>query len=543
MLNRYIKITPLMKTTEPADIQISGFKLFSGDDQVDISNANININFVPVAGNAAMVKRDTIVIGEALVIPKAHTRGRAAIYIDLTENKSFDAFQIGFGESQSASLTKFKIEYSNDGVTYRRFADVTYNVRMKYRNPWTFSGLSAKSTTGFPGLIQRSLHHQFINYQNPIQNRNDYPRQHNVYIGNDGRSMFTRRGQQDIFNGDNSFGSQMQTTLTGLLRRGKYYFEVTANSGINMPGRGAGWYMGINMETRNSGQPGGSWGDWVAGAPVGAVWPTDAAVFSLSTRYSGIRPSNNSYRVNQTLIGGPVPPDFTDRPDGKKGFLGGFAVDTVTGIVRVVNSPFTPEFQFNGDTFVSLMEGNPDNTDKRCYFSIFAPGRHDSCNMDLTFNFGQDAFIGAPPAGFDDRIGMRWELEIDPNAQIYIDADPMDHATKFIPWTNRKDYTDEDVGGKIPSARDCMVDPMLKYYIKGKVTDKDGKFYKRTMELYTFPQMQLVASCASSAEDGTYEFLNLWNRDYIVVSTDDINHKFQSEMIGPLKPVLMDPTK
>ena len=109
MLNRYVRITPQMKTTEPVDIEISGFKLFSGDNQVDISAAEIRINFIPVAGNAAMVKRDTIVIGEALVIPANRTRGSGAIYIDLIENKNFDAFQIGFGSSQAKSLTKLKV--------------------------------------------------------------------------------------------------------------------------------------------------------------------------------------------------------------------------------------------------------------------------------------------------------------------------------------------------------------------------------------------------------------------------------------------------
>lgn len=542
MLNRYIKLTPLMKTTEPVDIELSGFKLFSGDDQIDISDAVVTINFTPVAGNVDIVKRSTITIGEALVIPAARTRGGAAIYIDLVDNKSFDAFQIGFGSSQASSMLKFKLEYSNDGVVYRRFADVTYNVRMKYRNPWTFSGLSDKATTGFPGMLQRSLHHQFVNYLTNPQDKLQLPRHYNIFISKDGRRITSRIGNQDIFNGETFYGAQLQTTISGLLRRGKYYFEVEAMSPVNGPGRGAGLFMGVNMETNNSGQPGGSWGDWIAPQPPGAAWPSLAAVFSLSTRFSGIRPSNNAYQVDQTLIGGPVPPDFTERPGGKKGFLGGFAVDTVSGVVKVVNSPFTPEFQFNGPGFITTMQNNADDASKRCYFSIFSPGRHDSTNMDLRFNFGQDPFVGTPPAGFTDRIGMRWEIEEDPNELTRLNFYVNDEITKGSFYTDRKPFT--EITEAINSTRlNNSLDAALKYYVKGKVTDIDGKFPKRTVEIYTFPQMQLVGSCGSNTVDGTYEFLNLWYRDYVVVSTDSFSNKFESIILGPLKPTLMDPTK
>ncbi len=541
MLNRYVRITPQMKTTEPVDIEVSGFKLFSGDNQVDISAAEIRINFIPVSGNAAMVKRDTIVIGEALVIPANRTRGSGAIYIDLIENKNFDAFQIGFGSSQAKSLTKLKVEYSNDGITYRRVADITMNVRLKYRNPWTFSGLSDRATTGFPALLQRSLHHQFINYGNVLTDRTNPSKNQNVFISNDGRSIFSKQGEQDVFNGNVDYGSQVMTTVSSHLRRGKYYFEVSSKSGVNLPGRGAGFYMGVHLETKDSGQTGGSWGDWSVAPPAGRAWPSQAAVFSLSTRFSGIRPSNNNYLIDQTLIGGPVPPGFTDVPGGKKGFLAGFTVDTVTGVVKVVNSPFTPEFQFNGNTFIRNFTDNPDDVDKRCYFSIFAPDRHDSTNMDLTFNFGQDPFIGSVPSGFDDRIGARWEMELDPNEKTITSVYKQEDIVKGHLFYARIPYTEDDYTNK-GSFRDDVIDPSLTYYVKGKITDVDGQFPRRTVEIYTFPQMQHIGSCVSSTIDGTYEFLNLWYRDYIVISNDNINNKFESTILGPLKPVLMDPT-
>lgn len=541
MLNRYIKITPQMKTTEPIDIEISGFKLFSGPNQVDISSANVRINFIPVAGDAAIIKRDTIVPGEALVIPAAKVRGVAAIYIDLIDNKSFDAFQIGFGSTQAKSLTKLKVEYSNDGITYRRLADITMNVRLKYRNPWTFSGITAEATSGFPGFLQRSLHHQFVNYQNSISNRDWYPRHHNLFIGEDGRRLFSKRVTNDAFDGDNVYGTQLQTTISSHLRRGKYYFEVSSKTGMNLPNRGIGIYMAVNLETKDGGQTGGSWGDWLASPPAGAAWPSRSMCFSCSTKYSGYRDGNNYYQCNQDLIGGPVPPGFIDIPGGKSGFLAGFTIDTISGQVKVVNSPFTPNFQFNGPQLVSGFTSRPDGPDERLYFSLLVPGRQDADNVDLTFNFGQEPFVGTVPDGFTDRIGPRWELELDPNelnyGSPYEVGGPLDCNLVDI----RKPFTDP-IPPILDSKKDHIIDSELRYYIKGKVSDVDGKFPRRNVELFLFPQMQFVASCGSSTVDGTYEFLHLWNRDYVVVSTDSLNDKFESVILGPTKPVLMDTT-
>lgn len=544
MLNRYIRITPQMKTTDPVDIEISGFKLFSGSNQVDISTANVRINFVPVSGDASIIKRDTIVIGEALVIPATKTRGTGVIYIDLNENKSFDAFQIGFGSTQAKSLTKLKVEYSNDGIVYRRLADITMNVRLKYRNPWTFSGLTANATSGFPAVLQKSLHHQFINYQTDLTNKAQYPRHYNSFISNDGRSIFSRKGSQDTFDGQTFYGAQIQTTLSSHLRRGKYYFEVWSKSGVNWPGRGAGFFMGINLETKNGGQTGGSWGDWISGPPAGAAWPSRAMLFNFSTAYSGYRDGNNYYQVNQAVSNGSIPPGFIDVPGGKKGLLGGFAVDTQLGVIKLINSPFAPAgFQFNGPELVSSFINRADNVDERCYFSIFAPGKHDSANMDLTFNFGQDPFVGAVPDGFDDRIGMRWEVELDPNFKTHGNFPDMVGTDKAHQFFLKKPFAEVDNNPLDDLRRNNVVDPRLTYYIKGKVSDIDGKFPRRNLELFTYPQMQLMGSCGSSLEDGTYEFLNLWNRDYVVVSTDSLSGKFESIILGPIKPVPMDPTK
>lgn len=513
---RYIRITPQYKGYTK-DLEVSGFRLYNGDDLVDLSQANVSLNFLPSQGDGSFFTRMTIVENEALVIPANCTTGNNSIYIDLGSSVTWDAFQIGFGSTDESSLTKFSIYGSTDQVNYYLYEDISKELKLVFTNSYTFSSLSA-ANTGYPGFINKRLGYSNINNGGKIYAIADNTERRIKTKGNVNTSSNFSYG---IVNVNTSINfTQSYFIFSSLLKRDKYYFEFSlptkyANNSVN-----GERYLIISFANNATG-------------PRLSANLSNSLAVGLDYGYCGTwaSPTSNTLTIESTITAAKygIP--------GAVGYHGGLAIDLINGIFQVVNSPYTANFTYNNTNLINGF--NNLAAFDRVFFGLSGASNQDFSFYDISFNFGQQPFVKPPPDGYNSIIGQRWLMELDPNFKDTILLSPSDkslHATD-LPYYTGLFKIEVPVGNK--SENFCYGFEHT-YYIKGHVTQTDGQFRKKKISLLTYPELFELRSTTSSEIDGLYEFLYLEDRQYCIVSLDSVYGKYTPEILGIVNPDKME---
>lgn len=508
---RYIRLSANKKTID-SNIKISGLRLFFGTTMLDISSAAVTCNFTPASGTLDIIKRSNIVNGEAFEIPAALTRNNSYIYIDLGSDKEWDAFQIGYADTDQNSLTKLRLEYSTNATQYYIFEAIEYKFKLKFTSPWSFSNITDRATTGYPGYFKEALTNHWVT-TNP-----SYIYRY-LILKEDGRSLVSKRQNVHHMNLQSRDGSVFFSPVSHYLERGKYYFEISSKTGLNLYG-GYSLFMQACC-TDNTGTPGAG---------------ETAATWGMPMHHNGIWYSLTDYRASTELIG-TMTPSFVNGVN-KIGHVAGFSIDVPNGIVKLINSPYTTDFQYNNSSLVNQLK----LVRKRVFFhiAVMAPWESNVNNVDITFNFGHEPFVGPVPAGFDDRIGTRWEIELDPSFNFASDLSFGEeyHNIKTTPLQEHDDSFDNEFFMAPCSDKDVLISPELTHYIRDKVTNKDGTITKKKVLLFFYPQMELLRETTTNSS-GEYEFLYLEDRRYAIISQDLFNETYMDEIKAPVVPKKM----
>ena len=405
---------------------------------------------------------------------------------------------------------KFLVMFSSTGINYDYWELVYKELMLKYTVPYTFSNLTV-SNTGYPGFfIQDQINRQLLesNYPtNPITVDVNKRRIWNKVDSVNQIIDYNYRNSSELF----------FFNVSSILGRNKFYFEVSSETGVNYTNYPWSVALMLNFDlTRvignlNNGYP----------SPL-------PPMFGLTNLYSGYY--NDPYSQYDSN-GGTTPSALPAFRAEKKGFIGGYAIDLINNKIELVNSPYDNR----AITLTGINTPLNNNSSKpKLQFTINSAGRYGSLQCDLSFNFGQDPFIGPVPLGYDGRIGQRWEMEIDPLYSYKNISGSFMNQDGLFPGIEFKQIDLEEPEGDYD--KNFVIDVNLIHFIKGHITATDGKFTKRLVRLVTWPELFSYRETVSSTVDGLYEFVNIENRAYAVISQDTIGDTFEPEIIGPVFP-------
>ncbi len=498
---RYWRLTPGIKST-PTTIELSGIRFLKDNTVLPMAGVTTRLNFTGSIGSADILRRTDIVDGESFVFP--NNRGVKAVVYDFQQIVDINTFQIGFGSNELKSLTKFTLEYSQDGLSYTAMTRIAENKKLKYTSPYTFSTVS-NPDSGYPAVMDASFLLPSAMTSGrfwPQPNFDSFKRRVSV------KNIDTGIPAMQSYNGGDFF-----IPLTGWVKPGRHYFEFSMETVNNVIEQNC-IYIGMGYKT-----------------PDGHVYTkAKSLLLALNQPWNG-RCTDVNFQVQQN-ISQPITPAYTLPPGGKRGYQGGIAIDLINGVFQQLNSPYIANFNYLTAEGYFATQSDQDSV----FFFLVTGSWNDSNDIDFSFNFGQKPWVNPPPVGYDSLIGSRHEVVEDttfntnlfPSEKEFYDFPIVFDKMEIVSpnWKSRKDNLLHSVDQK--------------YFIKGNVETSGGEKTPKIVKLLTFPELTQVASTKSRASDGLYEFLHLKNRTYAIVSQDLGGATYNSEIIGPIKPSLME---
>lgn len=490
----------------PTETEVSAITLINTDTVFDMTAAAavVTTSFVPVSGDPSILMRSAPVGNECLVIPSSS--GARYITFDLKTAVNINAFRIGFGSNELKSMTKLSLQYSTTNLLWTTLYSIEDAVKLNYTAPYTLSELSS-SNTGYPSLFQQK---EIVSYDTPSNSPGT------MLVDTLERRVFSYNGSK-LPSDASTVGSSFFLPLSGWMKPGKYYFELSVQTKVNQSLANS-LYFGIGYRKSTVEY---------------RMDPKNSLLFALTQTLNG---SNKATYVldPKTSLGLESPAGFNIVEGGKSGYQGSFLLDSILKKIELKNSPYIGNLEF---THAKSFNATVATTDS-LFFFLTSPLLSDTREIDYTFNFGQKPWVNEPPAGFESRIGYRWNLVVD-NLWISKQKTRMkDLVENPAVRCNPLDFGDEYFPSN--SFKDVLIEEKQKYFIKGFVSSQDNAQRKHLVKLMSYPELILLEETVSNSQTGLYEFINIEYREYAIVSCDLLNKDYSPEIIAPVFPLLME---
>ena len=501
-------------------LKITAFHLYNNDTRVDQA-ATLSTGFTSNSAQLEYLKNSTPSSNNVFEINLTTIRPvNRFIKWTFASDTNVNCFQIGFGDLESNSLQKFKLQFSLDGLSWDSIIFIGPDKKLAFTSAYSFSDLKPNGQC-FPFLLSK-VNHSLGWHTNGIF-------AYGPKIGTDRRSIVTGKQKlKDNYSHVNSHGwllsgnSELSGNLEGIFNKGKFYFEVSTfsenNHNFSYNSDNNGVYNCLNL----------------AIAPTNNERVASTGLRNNSAIYKTIGLNLPKYcslstgfiYSNQNLYNRTLAPKTKFTPGVQHGILLDFDNKQSWFLNPTWSSAAPGKYPFTTDPLAAL-SGNS--------FLLALMFNNYGVSIDylddIYLNFGQSTFANAVPEGYNPGIGPRWNEVVDDtqkqsiNLGWILNNDNLDHSL---------DPTKEHVEllkQMLPFNNDFPGN----YYIKGRITKQPDNPNKQFFAVLLEHSTQSLIDVCLANKDGYYEFYGIANTVYSVLSID-LKNNVISETIGPIMP-------
>jgi hypothetical protein len=503
-------------------VKITALHLYNNDTRVD-QNATLSTGFTSNSAQLEYLKNTSPSSNNVFEINLTSIRPvNRFIRWTFAADTNVNCFQIGFGDLESNSLQKFKLQFSLDGLSWENIVFVGPDKKLAFTSAYSFSDLKPNGQC-FPFLLSK------VNHSLGWHNNSYFA--YGPKIGSDRRSIIT--GKQKLStNLTTSYvsshgwllggNSELSGNLEGIFNKGKFYFEVSTFSENN-----------INFSTNSD-------NTWVYNCLNLAI----AATNNERVASTGLRNNSTIYKTiglnlpkysslntgflphNQNLFNRTLTPKTKFTPGVQHGILLDFDNKQSWFLNPTWTSAAPGKYPFTTDPLAAL-------TGNSFLLALMFNNYGVAVDFldDIYLNFGQSTFANPVPDGYNPGIGPRWN-EV---------ADDEPKQNNSIGWFLNSDNLNLNLN---PTKEHIeLIKQMLpfnndfpgNYYIKGRITKQPDNPNKQFFAVLLEHSTQSLIDVCLANKEGYYEFYGIANTVYSVLSID-LKNNVVSETIGPIMP-------
>lgn len=501
-------------------LKITAFHLYNNDTRVDQA-ATLSTGFTSNATQLEYLKNSTPSSNNVFEINLPTIRPvNRFIKWTFASDTNVNCFQIGFGDLESNSLQKFKLQFSLDGLSWENIIFIGPDKKLAFTSAYSFSDLKPNGQC-FPFLLSKVNHSLGWNAYGAFA--------YGPKIGSDRRSIITGKQKlKENYSHVNSLGwmlsgnSELSGNLEGIFNKGKFYFEVSTfsenNFNYSSNGDNTSVFNCLNL----------------AIAPTNNERVASTGLRNTSTVYKTIGLNLPKYSLlstgfgysSQNLYNRTLAPKTKFTPGVQHGILLDFDNKQSWFLNPTWSSAAPGKYPFTTDPLAAL-SGNS--------FLLALMFNNYGVSIDylddIYLNFGQSTFANAVPEGYNPGIGPRWNEVADDtqkqsiNLGWFLNNDNLDHSLNPT-----KEHV-ELLKQMLPFNNDFPGN----YYIKGRITKQPDNPNKQFFAVLLEHSTQSLIDVCLANKDGYYEFYGIANTVYSVLSID-LKNNVISETIGPIMP-------